>query len=1064
MNLGRWRILAAAGAALTLLTAAGRLQAQGGTITGRVTAQGTNQPLADARIIVIQSTVAATTGDDGKYTLRNIPAGTVQLQVLRVGYQSKKQTATITSGATTTLDFALTVAVTQLEEVVTTATGQQRKVELGNAISTLGDVGKITETSQITTVSDLVTAKSPGVVVLPPSQLGAAPAIRVRGISSISLNNAPIWVVDGVRYSAGNANTGNSISTSYSLLNTLNPEEIEDIEIVKGPSAATLYGTDAANGVIVVTTKKGRAGAAKWNWSVEGRNIDDRNAYQDMYANWGHTLANPSKAVRCQLSLMAPPGSTPTSNSQCISDSVTHYNLLEDPSRTFIHMGHGNLGQGQVSGGTEAVRYFASASMDNDYGPIQMPGFEVARFDSLQVPVRDEWFHPQAQQLQSYRANLSASVSPKLDFTASAGFTKADNRIEPDGSAFIALLYTGMQNYGFKGPGLDKITNDINGTPLHDYLQYDPGDIMQYTNQQDIQRTIGSFQTTWRPLTWMQNDATVGVDLASIDLFSLCRVNECPPQSSTARTGVVADSKSNDRNLSARFSSTSSWNARPWLNLKTTLGGDYTNLEVDSLRTSGLGLPPGASTVSAASSKNVTVELQPTSAKTLGGYVQEQGAIRDRLFLTVAARSDQNSAFGTNFQRVLYPKASLSWLLSDESFFPQYSWMNGFRLRTSYGASGVQPGRLSGLVTFTPGSVALDRGSSTTPTITPSLVASNPGNPNLKPERSNELETGFETTILSSRVHIDYTYYNKKTHDALISVPIAGSAGAPVTSLLQNVGATQNSGHELQINAQLVDNRAFGWDVTLNGSRNKGIVLDLGIDPATGLPRVLGAGSLTENRAGDPINSQWYRTYTYQDKNHDGILQWNSVDSLSEVHVDSTFKNFGTGVPSAIISIQNGFDLFNRRIRVSSLFDYKGGYSTQDGANNFQCNSPPASCRETQDPTAPLALQARAIAKSRGSTLNRQNYKTGAGYFINGQFWRFRELSATAFLPDRVNRLLRSTGGSSLVFSARNLHMWSNFTGVDPETNDGLNGSETQFEFQSAPPPTYFALRLNLKY
>jgi TonB-linked SusC/RagA family outer membrane protein len=1057
MNLGRWRLFAAAGAAITLLTAAGRLDAQG-TITGRVTGAGANAPLVDARVIVIGTTATATTGDDGKFTLRNVPAGTAQVQVLRVGYQSKKQSVAVANAGTATLDFELTVAVTQLEEVVTTATGQQRKVELGNAISTLGDVGKITETSQITTASDLLTAKSPGVIVLPPSQLGAAPTVRVRGISSLSLNNAPIWVVDGVRFSSSTTNSGNSISTSYSLLNTLNPEEIEDIEIVKGPSAATLYGTDAANGVIVVTTKKGRAGAAKWSWSAEGRNIDDRNDYQDMYANWGHTLSNPAKAVRCQLALMAPPGTTPTSSSTCISDSVTHYNLLKDPSRTFIHMGHGNLFQGQVSGGTEAVRYFAGASMDNNYGPIQMPDSDRARFATLNVPVRDEWLHPQAQQLQSYRANLSATISPKLDLTASAGFTKADNRIEPDGSAFIALYYTGMQNYGFKGPGLDKITTDVNGTPLYDYLQYNPGDIMQYTNEQDIQRTLGSLQATWRPITWMQNEATVGVDLANIDLFSLCRVGECPPQSATARTGVVADSKSNNRNFSAKASSTSSWNARTWLNLKTTAGGDYTNLEADSLRTSGLGLPPGASSVAAASSKNVTVQLQPTAAKTLGVYVQEQGAVRDRLFLTVAARSDQNSAFGSNFQRVLYPKASVSWLMSDESFFPRYDWMNQFRLRASYGASGVQPGRLSGLVTYTPGSVALDRNSSTTPTVTPSLVASNPGNANLKPERSTELETGFETAVLTNRIHIDYTYYNKKTHDALISVPIAGSAGAPVTSLLQNVGSTQNTGHELQINTQIVDTRSFGWDMTFSGSRNKGIVLDLGIDQATQKPRILGAGGLTQNRAGDPINSQWYRTYTYSDDNKDGVLQ------VSEVHVDSAFKNFGTGVPSAIISIQNGFDLLNRRLRISSSFDYKGGYSTQDGANNFQCNSPPASCRETQDPTAPLALQARAIAKTYGSTINGVNYKTGAGYFINGQFWRFRELSATAYLPDRINHLLRSPGGSSLVFSARNLHMWTKFTGLDPETNDGLNGSDTQFEFQSAPPPTYFALRLILKY
>src|SRR4051812_22850830 len=170
MNLGRWRILAATGAAFTLLTAAGRLGAQG-TLTGRVTAQGSGQPLAEARVLLIGTTLAATTGEDGKYTLRNVPNGTAQLQVLRVGFQSVKKPVNVASGSITNVDFQLNVAVAQLEEVVTTATGQQRKVELGNAVSTLGDVGKRVEETKINNVADLLTAKSPGVAVLPASTL-----------------------------------------------------------------------------------------------------------------------------------------------------------------------------------------------------------------------------------------------------------------------------------------------------------------------------------------------------------------------------------------------------------------------------------------------------------------------------------------------------------------------------------------------------------------------------------------------------------------------------------------------------------------------------------------------------------------------------------------------------------------------------------------------------------------------------------------------------------------------------------------------------------------------------
>jgi TonB-linked SusC/RagA family outer membrane protein len=1049
MTSGRWRLFTAAGAALVRLAGAGRRSSAQATITGRVTAQAANSPLGDVRVLVIGTSVAATTSDDGRYTLRNVPAGSAQLQVLRVGYQSQKRTVAVTSGATVTADFSLPTAVAQLEEVVTTATGQQRRVELGNSIATLGNVGQAVEDRQIANVADLLTAKAPGVIVLPGSSLGGAPTVRVRGVSSISLSNAPIWYIDGVRYNTSATNSGTD--TDFSLLNSINPEDIEDVEIVKGPSAATLYGTDAANGVIVITTKKGRAGSTRWNWSGEVGNVDDRTNYQAMYANWGHVPGDPTNQIRCQIAIM--------DASTCISDSVTHYNLLEDPSRTFVHMGHRNMSGLQVSGGSDAVRFFSSANIDNETGPIQMPGFEVNRFNSEQVSVRDEWFHPLAQQKLGFRTNVSASLSPKFDLTGNVGYVKSDNRIEPESDLFIALYYTGMQNYGFKGPGLDKITTDVDGTPLNDYLQYAPGDIMQFVGMQDVQRLTGSFNATWRPFSWMQNEGIVGLDQANTNFFQICRVNECPPQSTDARAGFVEDDRRNDRSFSAKVTSTGTWNARTWANLRTTVGADYTNIELDSVNTNGTTLPPGATTVASAASI-IAGEQQPTATKTLGLYVQEQAALRDRLFLTLAARTDQNSAFGTNFQRVVYPKASVSWIASDESFFPHYSWLNQFRLRSSYGASGVQPGRTSGLALFQPNTVAIAGHGTTSVNDIPSLTASSPGNADLKPERSAELEGGFETQMLSNRVRLDYTYYDKRTHDALINVPIAASSGAPTTRLLENIGSTRNYGHEVQLTAQLFDRRQFGWDVTLSGSHNTAIVVNLGIDASTGLPRVLGAGLTTENHNGDPINSQWYRPYTYNDANHDGILQ------VSEVQVSPNLQNFGNGIPRDLFSVQSGMDFFGHKLRINTLFDYKGGYSTQDGANNFQCNSPPQSCRETQDPTAPLALQARAVAETYGTDVNGTVFQTSAGYFINGQFWKWRELSAVVTLPDRLNRAMRSQSGSTIVFGARNLHLWTKFTGIDPEANAGLasNNSETQFEFQTAAAPTYFTVRLNLKY
>jgi len=456
--------------------------------------------------------------------------------------------------------------------------------------------------------------------------------------------------------------------------------------------------------------------------------------------------------------------------------------------------------------------------------------------------------------------------------------------------------------------------------------------------------------------------------------------------------------------------------------------------------------------------------------------VQEQAGLRDRMFLTGAVRTDQNSAFGTNFQQVYYPKVSVSWILSDEPFFPQYSWLNQFRLRSAYGASGVQPGATAAFVLFSPATVALTGRNSTAESDQPGLTASQPGNANLKPERSAEFEGGFDSQLLSNKLHIEYTFWNKKTTDALIQISLSPSSAASQLAPLLNVGSTQGWGHELQANAQLIDRRNFGWDVLISGSHFSNKIVSLGnVTTTCAMPdntnvkcQFTAAGSTSgqvRQIEGRPINEQWYRPFTYEDKNHDGVLQWNAVDSLSEVHVSSTLLPYGYRVPRDIFSVQNGFDLFGRRLRINMMFDYKGGASILDGANNFQCNTNPFACRDTQDPTAPLDRQAAAIAKTFGSNIPGQgNFKSSAGYFVNNQFWKFREFSAVVQLPKMLNDRLRSQSGSTLVFGARNLHTWSSWTGIDPEANYGLTQSESQNEFQTTGLPTYFTLRLNLKY
>ncbi len=240
----------------------------------------------------------------------------------------------IVDGQTATLDFAMTQSVVQLAEVVTTATGEQRRVEVGTAVENLS-VSAITETAPVRTISDVLTARVPGVMVQQGTQTGSGQRIRVRGISSLSLSNEPIFVIDGIRMSSNNGSTsfGNG-GNDFSRLGDISPEDIENIEIVKGPSAATLYGTDAANGVVVITTKKGRAGNAHWTTYGEGGVLDDRNWYADNYTLAGMNPTTKAKLVlqgQCTL-VMVSLGTCVKSDGTKGYDSVRIYSPIKDPS------------------------------------------------------------------------------------------------------------------------------------------------------------------------------------------------------------------------------------------------------------------------------------------------------------------------------------------------------------------------------------------------------------------------------------------------------------------------------------------------------------------------------------------------------------------------------------------------------------------------------------------------------------------------------------------------------------------------------------------------------------
>jgi TonB-linked SusC/RagA family outer membrane protein len=1005
------------------------------TISGRVTTRDIGAPISEARVVVVGTSLYTLTNADGRYTLRGVPVGPQSVRVSRIGFLEQKQEVKVVAGTPDVLNFTLAAAVIRLQEVVTTATGEQRRVEIGNSVSTV-NAAERTKSAPITDMASLLVAQSPGVQVAPGNTTGVGARIRIRGVNSLSLVNDPIYIIDGVRMTSSNGSLSGNIFTGgaqQSRANDLSPEDVESLEIVKGPSAATLYGTDAANGVIVITTKRGRAGATRYTVFGEGDLIRDLNTYPTAYTLVGKaTGATVQK--QCYL--------TQISAKTCTADSLRSFNLWDNPNTTPLHDGYRRKAGIQVSGGSEAIRFFTAAEMEKTTGVLTIPQFDRQRFDTLHINVLDEWKNPNYLGRATFRANLNATLSPTFDAAVSAGFITSTNRLPMNDNNAYGVGSAGFGGPGYEGAGPGNTGLTSLGFASHGYLSTTPGESFQETYTQYIDRFLGSANLNWRPTSWLSNRADLGLDNTGRRDISLCRRGNCA-NVGTHRLGYVVDDRATLTTTTANLSSTASFNPRANLSSKTTAGAQWVSYAFSQNAARGENLTAGATTVSAGASMLAGEATSET--KTLGLFVEEQVGINDRLFLTAAVRADQNSAFGTSFQRVLYPKASLSWIVSDESFFSKPSWLDQLRLRSAYGTSGVQPGPIDALQYYYPQTVSVAA------TDQPGVQFFSLGNADLRPERASEFEGGFDAKLLGNRASFEVTYYSKLTRDALVGATIAPSLGTGATTQRINLGSVKNTGVEMLLQSQLLQRDAVSWDVTVNGSTNTNKLVTLGTDASgRGIPPIV--GTTIRQMPGYPLFGWWQRPYTYDDKNSDGLL------TLNEIQVADSAAFLGSSTPRYEVSLANGIDLFSRTLHLNALFDYKGGYTLLNSTERIRCSGR-NNCRGASDPSAPLWMQARAVA------VREDPSRTYYGFFEDASFLRFRELSMGYTLPQAVTARLGSSQSATINLAVRNLHVWTRYTGVDPESNASAGSTDTApSDFQTMPPPTYFTFRLNVSF
>ncbi len=955
--------------------------------------------------------------------MSDVPAGVRTLTVRRLGYADASETVTVVEGSGVNLDFSLTPAAVRLTGIVATATGEQQKRSIGNVIGSVA-VDSIVSVAPITHVTDLLQGRVAGVLTFSNAGVtGSAARIRVRGFNSLSQSNAPLLIIDGVRVE-NTTGSGSQIGRSYSYgwtagsLTDLNPEEIESIDVVKGPSAATLYGTDAANGVILVRTKRGRPGATKWTIYTEGGLIQQASDLQTTYFAFGKTPTGAE--VRCENRVRVAGG--------CSLDSLAVWNPMRDSDASPIGTGHRQQLGLQMSGGVERLRYFVATELENETGYLRLSDSEIARKQEerggADIPGWQK--RPNFLRRLAMRGNVSARLSETADVNISTGLTKQSTQI-PGNDVF----WRGSWGAGYNDAGEGW------------WAGVRPGDLFSRRSQSNVTRVTTGLNANWIAWPWLTLRGTVGIDHTgqfSDNLYERGHFTS----NATSALGSRNHIRSTTDLYTVDLGGTSEFDVNPSLSSRTSIGVQYNRRHFGASSVTGSDLPPGARTMNGAA--NVSGSEQTIQSVVAGSYVEQTFDYDGRLFLTGALRADGASSFGRDFQTAWYPKGSVSWMISDEGFFPDNSMVNSLRYRFAYGASGIQPEATAALPAVVFGTVFAN-GASRTGARLQAL-----GNPGLRPERVSEFETGFDVELLDGRIQLEATAYYRKSVDALVQRSMPRSIGITGTGQLDNVGSVRNMGIEGDLQTEIFSSGGTTLSFNLNGSINSNELLELaeGLRPPE--------DRFVKFVAGYPFYSQWdRRVESWNDANGDGMLQ------ADEVVVGDSIVYLGNTNPTDMLNATPTLSLLDGRVTLTSLFVYRGGWIQTNFSELNKCNF--GSCRARNDPDASIDEQAKYIAFTKPGL-------TYAGYQEDGTFVRWAEASVIYSVhPNVLQTVGLGASNATVTFSARNLMLWTRYSGPDSEVtaNPSLGGNfgtrwDLGYDNPTAPPARYLILRVNLHF
>lgn len=955
--------------------------AQTRSVSGRVTAAGDGSGLPGVTVLERGTTNGTSTDASGNFTL-TVQEG-ASLVFSSIGYTAQ----TVAVAGQSNITVRLQTNETLLGETVVIGYGSQAKRELTGSVTQLSSK----EVENVPTVSfeQAIQGRTPGVQINQGSgKLGAGVQIRVRGSSSVTASNQPLYVIDGIPVTSQDVGVANT--EPINPMADLNPNDIESITILKDAAASAIYGSRASNGVILVTTKKGRAGETRVNvGAYYGRSEATRirkflnaDQYKELFSE---AIMNSAKNPNGYINFYY--GEDPDLEQVFAEEGGLDLNSTENTPWGDLAFRKGSVQQydANVSGGDAKTRFFISTTFNDQTGII----------------IRNRY------RRGSIRTNFDHSISDKLKLGLNLSFTRSVNDRVSDDNAFsnpvqLNALPPIQAQYDANDPtGLNRNTLYYNGLV----------DVDNASNRAGTYRSFSTATLGYEPIKGLMLRTENGVDFLNL--------NESIYYGSLTEDGAPTGYGYQNQLQGTNFTSN---NTATWLktfnevhNLEVLAGISYQRYNEQSNSSQGQGFPNDQFKKIASAARITGASSAGTGYSFLSYLARLNYTFRNKYLLSASVRTDGSSRFSENNRYGTFPAGSIGWVITEEDFLSQNGIVNFLKLRASYGLTGNAE----------IGNFAFRRLYSAIPYAdVAGIQPTGLGNPDLTWENTAQADLGLEFGFLDNRISGEVDVYEKKTTDLLLNLQLPYTGGYP--SVTRNVGSLRNRGLEVSLNTRNIDGE-FKWSTNFNISVNRNKITEL-----PGGEIISGGRNLGRVREGEPIGVFWGVKYAGVDPDNGDALYYAADGSKTNDYGSAVQQKLGDPNPKFTGGLTNSFSYKGVDLSILNQFTYGNDIYNIGGV--FQSVNGDYFDNQTLDQLKRWQKPGDITNVPRASFADGNGTSPSSRWISDGSFFRFKNVTLGYTIPAEIAK--RGFMKSARVYvTGQNLITITNYDGYDPEVN-----------------------------